>query len=119
MFNIVCQRVVIEEKFFNLGKGITGVLDFFSDVLNRPGPVIMPADGLRPKAISASRFTAAARVNGHIGVQHVPVVIVFGIQKLLINGRHPRQGIHVMDDGSGASEPDLISIAIIEPYHIS
>ena len=58
----------------------------------------MPANGLGPQAEGAARFASAAGVDRDVGVLQIADEVVLDLQVALIDRRHPRQAVHVVQD---------------------
>ncbi len=93
----VGEGVVVEHDLLHFGHVLLDPLHFGEDVLGRAHPVAMAADGLRPQAERALRAAAAARVEAHIGMLQVADEVVLDLQIALVDGRHERQLVHVLD----------------------
>ena len=91
------EGIVIEEKFLHLREEFLHVGHFVGDILRRADAVFVSADGLRPEAEGALRRAAAPRVHADVRMQQVADEILFDLEVALVNVRHPRERVHVLD----------------------
>ena len=80
----------MREEFLHVGH-------FVGDVLRAADAVLVSADGLRPEAEGALRRATAAGVHADVRMEQVTDEIVLDLQIALIDVRHPREHVHVLD----------------------
>ena len=97
MFAGVGERVVVEEELLDLRKTIVRPFDFGDDVFHGTGSIFVAGDCLRPETERAPRFATPARIERHVGVQHIAVVIIERDEVALIDLGDPGQTVHVLD----------------------
>ena len=60
----------------------------------------MTADRLRPQAEAAVRLAATAGVERNVGVLEIADEVFFDLEIALVDRRHERQRVHVLEDGA-------------------
>ena len=99
---IVGERVVVEEDLLNLRECVAVQFTSSDHVADGAGAVVVAADRLRPQAEGAARPAAAARVERDVRVLQVADEVVLDLQVALVDRRHARQLVHVLEQWRAA-----------------
>ena len=103
----------------NIKKGLLHILHFFDDVLDRADAIVVAANGLRPEAEGAARFAAPARIERNVRVFQIAAEIFGDVEIALVDRRHERQIVHIVQDFAiDIMDDDAFGVAIGDAFHV-